>query len=746
MKTGLGRSLRLPLAALACFTSTAMARPLLIPPQNLSVPPLPGAPDNPEIVPLYGTVAIDQGTLLVNAARPRDAEGNYDSAVHIFERDAEGRWIYAGIFDEPAGEFEIDGTVAAVRPEVNRSAIRVFERGATGWAFTGTLQAPNAGLVRVEDGSIYLAPEENSNPPGCMPPYQEFRKVNGSWTRVATIGGQRCDRNAADINDGRAVITHLGNSSTSRPPAEVFASSQPTWNPIGSISPPAGGFSTSLGSSIRGDTIYIESGNLYRNMAGAWMSAGRLPEPEAELRIEFGPTPGKLRGNHLVLFGLERDYERVIDDFENQALWNVLRVYRQNSAGAFVYHARLNADYNLNMNTWAVSDDGRQVAAAGYHENDSRSAETRRLYVFEIPDTTTFPGTRQDTFSTGNYSRWTATAGQFAVVPSGGSRVLRQSNLTGEAGVHLTEIDWKDQAIEADLRPLEFAGLGRWFGLVTRRSDAQNYYYVTFRSPNVISLRRMSDGVYTELAAVGFENFQTGRNYRMRLESVGDQHTVFINGFQMLHVKDKTLSQGHPGIAGYRTRFEVDNVVVSGGTRLLLRLDDTLSGWLSDGWILSATGTWEMSGDGTGSYLMQTDNEADARWYSKVSAGYQVVSARVRPQSHGAGNDPWIGLAARVVDESNYYYVTLRRSQQLSLRRLVNGQVQVLATVPQPLTLGAFYDLRLEIIGTHIRAYVNGDLKIETTDSTLSAGGGGRNALLMYKTAADVFSYVAYQP
>jgi len=390
------------------------------------------------------------------------------------------------------------------------------------------------------------------------------------------------------------------------------------------------------------------------------------------------------------------------------------------------------------------SDDGRQVAASGYHVNDDRSAELRRLYVFEIPETTSFPGTRQDTFSTGNYSRWTATAGQFSVVQSRGTRVLNQSNLTGGAGAHLTDNDWTDQGIEADMRPLEFAGTGRWFGLVTRRSDAQNYYYVTFRSPNVISLRRMSDGVYTELAATGFENFQTGRNYRMRLESVGDQHTVFIDGFQMLRVKDKTLSQGHPGIAGYRTRFEVDNVIVSGGTRVLLRLDDAFSGWLSDGWH-SAIGTWEMSGDGFGSFLMQTDNQADARWYSKVAAGYQVVSARVRPQSHGTGNDPWIGLAARVVDESNYYYVTLRRSQQLSLRRLVNGRIQVLATVPQPLTLGTWHDLRLEIIGTSIRAYVNGDLKIETTDPTLS-GGFGRNALLTWKTAADVQSYVAYQP
>ena len=81
----------------------------------------------------------------------------------------------------------------------------------------------------------------------------------------------------------------------------------------------------------------------------------------------------------------------------------------------------------------------------------------------------------------------------------------------------------------------------------------------------------------------------------------------------------------------------------------------------------------------------------------------------------------------------------------MPLRRLVNGQIQVLATVPQALTLGAWHDLRLEIVGTHIRAYVNGDLRIETSASSL-AGSGGRNALLLSKTAADVESYIAYQP
>jgi len=734
------------MAALVLFTCAAGAGPLLVPPQNLDLP-LPGVPEG-QFPHIYSGVAIDGGTLLASAQRAINAQYDRVNGVYIFERNAAGRWIYAGVLTEqlPAEQWPVavalNGTVATVW---TADGIRVFERGAAGWALTGTIAVQYGYVFRIDDGSIYVRQESPFSNRTCVPPYQQFRKLGGVWTQVATIGGQRCDYNQADINDGRAIVVHSPLDSLTQTPAETFApSSGSTWTPIGSIPAPPPS-PTSLNwfgpfGTVRGDTAFIDRGYFYRYSGGAWVPAGRLVEPEIELRPNSGE--GKLRGNNLFLHGYERDYELPSPDAETFLEWRVLRAYRQSTSGAFIYHARLNADFDVW--DWAVSEDGRQVAAYGADTNDLLAALPRRLYVFEVPDTASFPARTQDTFSSGNFARWTPTAGTFAVVQSGVTRVMRQSSLAGAAGAHLTAIDWTDQSIEADMRPLEFAGAGRWFGLVTRRTDAQNYYYVRFRCPNVISLRRMRDGVSSELAAKTVRaNFQTGRNYRMRLESVGNQHAVFINGIPQLFVKDSTLPQGHPGVTGYRTRFDVDNVIVTGGTRVLMRLDSDLREW-SEGFH-SASGTWAVTSDGGTTYLRQSDNQADARWVSKIAAGYQSISTRVRPLSHGTGSDPWIGLAARVVDDNNYYYLTLRRSQQLSLRRLVNGQIQVLGTVPQALTLGAWHDLRLETIGTHIRAYVNGDLRIETTDSALSSG-SGRNALLMWKTAADVESYVAYQP
>ena len=292
-------------------------------------------------------------------------------------------------------------------------------------------------------------------------------------------------------------------------------------------------------------------------------------------------------------------------------------------------------------------------------------------------------------------------------------------------------------------------GAGRWFGLVTRRTDAQNYYYVTFRSPGIVSLRRLRNGVVTELGVRAVPDpLVPGRSFRVRLESVGDQHAVFFEGEPMLTAKDSALTHGHPGVAGYRTRFDVDNVLVTGGTRYLM-LMDTMEAFFQSGAMQRGTGTWQQitiddEQDSFHFYFRQTATSGDARIFSRTRIPDQVVSARMRPLSYGASQDPWIGVAARVVDQNNYLYMTLRRSNQLSLRKLVNGNIQVLATVPVTFVTGQWYDLRLEVISKLIRGYVNGDLKFELTD--LSLPSSGRSGVLMYKTSADLWSYIFYQP
>ena len=734
----------LGISLLASCIPIALARPLLIPPKRLVMPDEIGGVN-------IHSVAIDGDTVMASAQR-WISTSELVNGVYIFQRAADGRWNFQAPLTEGAQFPErvlFNQDVAVV---VGSDGSRIYERGAAGWTLSGTLMAYPNQVIRVENGSLYSARFRIYPETGCLPPYQQWRKVSGTWQVVATIGHERCGEHNAEFNDSRAfVVFRPDGSSASQPPAEIYRNTAGTWPLVENIPapPPNPPFYNWFGPGTQnGSYAYIDFGYLYRNDgADNWPQIGRLVDPEQDLPNSPGRYAAPvLRGNNLLLTGRERDFELPSHDIDYTNEWTTLRVYRPAPDGTARYFARLNPDNDIWMS--AVSEDGKRVVAAG-PDNNGGFDPVSKLYVFDIPDTHTFPTRQQDGFQDGNFAGWTPAAGQFSVVRNGATFVLRQSSLAGDSGAFLTATDWTDQSIEADMRPLEFAGAGRWFGLVTRRTDAQNYYYVTFRSPGTVSLRRLRNGVVTELRSGVVPNpLVPGRSFRVRLESVGDQHAVFFEGEPMLTAKDSALTHGHPGVAGYRTRFDVDNVLVTGGTRYLM-LMDTMQAFFQSGAMQRGTGTWQQitiddEQDSFHFYFRQTATSGDAHIFSRTRIPDQVVSARMRPLSYGASQDPWIGVAARVVDQNNYLYMTLRRSNQLSLRKLVNGNIQVLATVPVTFVTGQWYDLRLEVISKLIRGYVNGDLKFELTD--LSLPSSGRSGVLMYKTSADLWSYIFYQP
>lgn len=734
------KRIALLLASLALLGS-AFARPLLLAPIRLSLPP-----DVPFAG--YESPVIDGDTVMVTVVQSFSGDRVY--TIQIFERASNGTWNHAGqLFEGFVSSLRLDGNMAIVN---TTDDVLVFERGAQGWSQTAAIDTGPRGYdypIALDDGAIFMRHYKIFDE--CVRADWVLRKVNGQWTEVATLGAPRCGTELqikADINDGRVLVMNEPADHTSpQPPADVLIDTGATsWTRVASLNPPSTRHWGSYGT-ISNNWAAVGSRYLFRNNGGnAWVYHAQRLDPESELSTSGYYSV--MRGNSLVIQGVERDYELPFLVNEIATEWHTLRVYRPCANGFFDYYAKLSIDFSVRG--WAVSSDGRRVVATSSDNN--YEGTPNKLLVFEIPESVSFAGTQQDNFESGNLSRWTPTAGLFSVASVDFThRVLRQSSLTGNSGAYLTALDWRDQSIEADLRPLEYFGNDRWFGLVARRVDANNYYYVTLRASGTVSLRRVLNGVVSELGySYMLPAFQLGRNYRVRLEAVGDQLAVFVDGIPRLHVKDTNLTHGHPGIAGYRTRYEVDNVTVSSATRLLVRLDLTqvqVPGWASPPANLTGTWTDVYDADSDTSIKRQSDTSGDARWFSKTAIGNQVVSTRVRPMSFGTttgSQDPWVGIAAHAVDDRNFYYLTLRRSNQLSLRRVVNGTVQVLANVPQNLVTGVWYDLRLEMVGKDIRAFVNGEIKIQIRDSTLT--GGGRNALMMYKTAADAASYIAYQP
>ena len=124
-----------------------------------------------------------------------------------------------------------------------------------------------------------------------------------------------------------------------------------------------------------------------------------------------------------------------------------------------------------------------------------------RLYVFQLPASFAQPELLQDDFEDGNAAGWLATSAGWSVVSSQGSRKYRQVRETFDTRSTLTNVDWTNVAIEADVRPLLFNGADRFAALMTRYTDDRNYYYLSLRSSNTLRLVRKVNGTNTTLAS-----------------------------------------------------------------------------------------------------------------------------------------------------------------------------------------------------------------------------------------------------
>ncbi len=85
------------------------------------------------------------------------------------------------------------------------------------------------------------------------------------------------------------------------------------------------------------------------------------------------------------------------------------------------------------------------------------------------------------------------------------------------------------------------------------------------------------------------------------------------------------------------------------------------------------------------------------------------------------------------------YRAVLADDGTLTLSKIVNGSYTVLGTYSAgTLTVGSTYTVRVEAIGTAIKAYINGVQRISVTDSSVTAGGG--LALFVSNPTANTYS------
>lgn len=674
-------------------------------------------------------VAID-GDVAIVAYKKDDFDLESDQFIFdrlpvIYHRNGSGAWqVMQTLPTIPDGGQSAEPGFLAIRGNLIAYAVTgrlfVYERNASGWQPSAIDPYAVAGQpydVDIDNGTIVVA----AMTCGHAEAQAYMKNAAGTWVRVGTASSAPttpiCYRRT-DIGtaiSGNTTLLAVARLADGSGVAYFFNGAPSTWStPALTVNYPNGG-GTPVASS--GDLAIIAGSQLYRRSGGVWSFKENLQREE----YGTGAARASLRGNLAAL-----SFDRWISLFQVSTTGSASEIARLTPPG----------DY-AGVNQFDIS--GRRIITDAFQWRGD-DPNIGKAFIFEVPaPLPTQPTPIQETFQSGNAAHWTPLAGgSWSVAATTVSRVYRQASLAGAATSVLSNSDWNNQSVQADVRPTAFSGSDRWFGLAVRRVDTANYYYVTARSSGVLQLKKMMNGAIQTLASVDLP-ISAGTDYRLRLEAIGTTLRVYVNGIEQLKAFDASLTHGQAALMTYKAAADYDNVILSPSPQSTLFNDEFTHS--PDAWTPVA-GQWSRT-PYPNEARVQSSTTGGASAYTGNSNADQSIYARVRQTAVGTGTQPWFGLFARYRDPDNYYYVTVRNSNEISLRRLVNGSTRVLDSAPFNVSVGNWYELRLEAIQDQLRVYVGNRLILEATDATLTEG---RFGAVMYKAAAYYDDVIVTQP
>lgn len=724
-------------AALFCAT-VAVAAPRAL--EEQAQVELPGPSDQ-----IVSDLAIDGDQMIVAATRIDEDEmglvWSYASA-HVFQRTPQNEWQYVTTLATEQAEWQdaaslrvaLHGNVAAV----DANELRIFEYDPShGWTQVATFPSPNehylyGGTVKVDSGTVVVGG------PDCA--WQAYRKdASSQWVQ----SGQATDPTAdlycfATLDVSDSLIVSGPSNWITTPPSEVRIYADFAATPTATLASPFGHDPYfGVEAVIDGDTIATVASRrpglqiFRRDDGGDWQFVGTASSADALVNEQ---------GYNLSIIDLDDQFAVGAYPFDKQrgTYAGSVPVFRKRADGSFTEVARLlasDARPGMVLGTH-VAIGGRRVAASVGYDRDGA------VYVFELPDEFTQPDNVQDDFEENHLARWTPLPGSVLSIESTPrSHVLRQSSRAADAGAYVTDMDWTDQAIQADVRVTRIDGKDRWFGLVVRRSDPKNYYYVTVRSSNSIELRRMVNGRFEVMESASFP-FELNRDYRLRLEAVGSWMRAYVDGQLLVEARDATHTHGQAGIHMYRASAEYDNVVITPNPQLLIA-EEQFDRGVDLRWTV-IDGDWRPRRDEAVSRSSYRQSAASgiARAVSGVSTEAQIIQVSARAEAF-SGESAWFGLMGRYVDSSNYYYAALGANGTISLGKLEGGSATVLATASIDVSPSVWYRLRLEIIDDALRVYVDDRFVLQARDAAFASG---RYGLASFATVAEYAGLLGWQP
>lgn len=700
-------------------------------------------------------VAIDGDWALVSGQRDNDSrdyetdDGNWeDGALFLYRRSSSGAWNYAGLLHPLYDVYEWMRPGLAMKNGIavsTQGGPKIFERVGDTWVQAtvapGALSNVQGGDIEI-DGDRILAPMNS-----CSHGSAVLRKVNGTWIREGSLSGHSSECGEAPatwpqaLHGSRAAIfNEVGYMWFEPMRIRLYSASGSGWSEVAGIesdlSPRAsevalnGEYIATNGWRERGTGIY------HWPVGGVpVLTKYGLQSADSYMRLE---TNSATQLERVGPFFAQRTISRDMNNGHVIQLWRI----NDDAVHSNTHVATLFQKHQGRIGD-QIDSDGRRVIASGregYWEGENV------VRIYDLPSDYSTPAVQSHDFeSTSSAAAWQVSPGStFTLATRGYSRVFVQPSTAGTPAAWLTNSDMTNQSIQAEVTYQAGTGPNAWVGLATRRTDDRNYYYVTLRASGTVELKRMVDGAFTTLASAPFSMVARGK-YRLRLESIGNQHRVYVNDRPIVYAADDSLTRGLAGLIMNRANAEYDNVIVSPHWFATLNRNgfeplDQPKLWHTSG------GTWQVASG----IMRQVSSHDYARRFTGARTGDQIVQVRIKPTSF-AGPDYWVGLVARWQDERNHLYVTLRQRGVIALWRRTNGAITQLATRQLPVNVGQWYTVRVEIINGQTRVLVNDQLQLASsadpgpmmTDGTEQKGQVG---LSTFRATAEFDDFLAYQP
>jgi hypothetical protein len=392
------------------------------------------------------------------------------------------------------------------------------------------------------------------------------------------------------------------------------------------------------------------------------------------------------------------------------------------------------------LGTW-LDVSGNRVIVSGR----SPGGGDNEVRIFELPASFETFAVRTHYFeNAADLSPWQHSSGSsFNTVRVGNTNVYRQSAVSTNATAWLPGNVSANHGIQAQVAIRAGVANANWAGLVTRYTDENNHYFAVLSPFGRVELKRITNGVFATLASVQAGTVVDQR-YWLRLESIGTVHRVYLDDRLLLEARDATFASGAPGIRTMRAEADFDNVTVSPAPFTTIYSDDF------EGTALGNWNAWSGAWEPVGGVLRQSSTHRFSRIATGTLTADQIVRARIRPTSFVSENN-WVGLFARAAGDSSYLYVSLHQRGVIALWRRTNNVSQQLTTRRLPVSVGTWYDVRIEVIDNVTRVFVDDQLVLMSDADPGPTfqppyDGKGQVGLITYMATAEFDDFVAHQP